>query len=513
MKSNGKRAHKWLKAGAAVTMLAPVLAACNAGQEEADTMRTLRIGTMYGSSQDEYYFRQQFTDLFEFAHQNIEIEVVPAIDYMDQQYDENGNYVQVDPLEKLLAIMKGDNPVDVMILNDLSSLGALVNENLLKQLDPLLQQDEIDINQYVPTVIEGIKDQGNGSLYALAPTFVPSALYYNKKIFTDAGVTMPTDGMSWDDVFNLARQLKKGEGKDAIFGFSFNQWGSGANFWDVQNFAAPLQLRMFDDKAETMTVNSQQWKNVWESVYALYKDHIIPLDEDMQYAYENVDGKMSNPYQGRLFLNGRIAMTIGDMYLLGEIEAMNANSEKLQIDKLDWDIVTVPYQAGAEGVGGNIYMNQISAINVNGANQDDAWEFIKFMNGKDWAKFKSRSTSEMTSLKEFIKPREGMSYNIDAFTKMKPAPQADSSFKMQDLYREKPNLRYVQEIGNQQWMKVLSGEQTVEEGLAAWESKGNELLQAIKNNPDGELPEGIIDGGGGGGGIIRPMVEAAAGIG
>ena len=37
--------------------------------------------------------------------------------------------------------MTGANPVDVMIF-DMSMLGSLVNENLLKQLDPLLKEDE-----------------------------------------------------------------------------------------------------------------------------------------------------------------------------------------------------------------------------------------------------------------------------------------------------------------------------------------------------------------------------------
>ncbi len=511
MNKRPNRVRKWIMTGLTLSLLIPTLAACNTNKgEDADNRRTLRIGTMYGSKQDESYFRQQFTDMFEFTHPNIDIEVVPAIDYSEMQFeDQSKEQEQVNPMEKVKAIMTGTNPVDVMIF-DMSVLGQMVNENLLKQLDPMLKEDKIDINEFVPTVIEGIKDQGNGFLYALTPMFTPSALYYNKKLFNKVGVPVPTDGMNWDDVFNLAKRMKSGSGKDAVFGFSFNQWGAGDNYWDLQNFAAPLQLRMFDDKAETMTVNTPQWEAIWKTVTDLHKDHIVPRQEDMQYEQPQGDNVRYNPYQGRLFLNGRVAMTIGDYNMINEIEQMNANSEKLKIEKLEWDVVTMPYHVGKEGIGGSIYLNQLSGINANAANQEDSWEFVKFMNGKEWAKLKSRSTYEMSSRKEFIKPRDGMSYNVEAFTKLKPAPQLNSSLKDQELYREKPNLNMVSELGSRAYSEVIQEKKSVKEALAQWETKGNDLLQKIKTNPKGQI-EGIFDDVYGGMSDEKRKVMEAAG--
>lgn len=495
------RVRKWMMTGLTLSLLVPTLAACNTSKgEETEGTRTLRIGTMYGNKQDEVWFRQQFTDMFEFTHPNIEIEVVPAVDYSDMQFqDQSVNQEQVDPLKKAKEIMTGSNPVDVMIMNDLSMLGAMVNDNMLKQLDPLLKEDEIDVNEFVPTVIEGIKDQGNGFLYGLTPMFTPSALYYNKKLFTKAGVEFPTDGMSWDQVFNLAKRMKSGSGKDAIFGFSFNQWSAGGNYWDVQNFASPLQLRMYDEKGETMTVNTPQWEAVWKTITDLHKDHVTPHQEDMQYEEPAAGKEVYDPFQGQLFLNGKLAMTIGDYGLITQIEQLNEKSDKLKLEKLDWDVVTMPFHTGKEGIGGSIYLNQLSGINAKAANSEDAWEFIKFMNGKEWAKLKARSTIEMSARKEYVKPRDGMTYNVEAFTKMKPAPQLNSSLKDQELLREKPNLNMVSELGSRAYMEVIEGKKSVKEALAEWETKGNDLLQKIKTNPKGPI-DGVLDGPGGGGG-------------
>ena len=114
-------------------------------------------------------------------------------------------------------------------------------------------------------------------------------------------------------MFDLARRVAKGDGKDRKFGFSFNRW-SGDPFNDSQNYAAPLQLKMFDNKGEKMTVDTPQWAKVWKDVLALYTDKIVPSQTDMNVMYDGMaQGKEAafNPFQGDLFINGRIAMMIG----------------------------------------------------------------------------------------------------------------------------------------------------------------------------------------------------------
>lgn len=504
MKPNVSRVRRWTLIVLALSLFIPVLAACSSNKDPNDpaNRRTLRIGTMYGSKQDESYFRQQFTDLFEFSHPGIDIEVVPAIDWSQQQFDnmdENGRYVQPDTLGKVKEILTGSNPVDVMIF-DMSMLGPLVDENLLKQLDPLLKDDKIDVSVFVPSVIDAIKEQGNNNIYALAPTFMPSALYYNKKLFQQEGVAPPRDGMSWDEVFALAKQMTKGTGKDAIFGFSFNQWGgSGENFWDIQNFAAPLQLRMYDKSAEKMTINTPQWENLWQTVYDLYKARVVPHQDDMNVDMPT-DGKPMkyNPYQGRLFMNGRVAMTVGEYSLINDIQQMNDNADKLKIQKLDWDIVSVPFHASVPGVGMSSSISSLAGINAKAQNEKDAWEFVKFMNSDEWAKLRSRSTYEMPTRIEYIKPRDGMSYNVQAFTKMQPAPYPNNSPEEQKLLRERPNLNLVRDLVSQVWMSVFQGKRTVKEALEYLDTKGNDLLQKIKANPTGQI-DGVFDDMGGGG--------------
>ncbi|MBD2846257.1 extracellular solute-binding protein [Paenibacillus sp. IB182496] len=483
MKTN---VRKMIVTSLALLLLAAALAACSGGNGESGTeTRVLRIGMLYGGADNEPYFRQQFTDSYELMHPEIEFEITSAIDYSTMRYSASGEQEeQPDPYEEMQKLLNGSNPVDVVVV-DGAILRKLVQDNMLKELDPLIQQDDFDISDYVPTVIDGIKSLGDNRIFGLTPTFTSSALFYNKQIFQETGVQPPTDGMQWQDVINLAQQVAKGEGADRKFGLMLNRWG-GDGFSDMQTFAAPLQLKMFDDNAEQMLVNNDEWKRIWTTVTDLYRNDISPTSEEI-YNYDGMGDQPMGPYSGDMFLSGRVAMVVADYYFLNEIRnAQNQAQNSEDYTMIEWDVVTVPEHPEAPGVGGNINLSQLMGINAKAPNADDAWEFIKFLNGKEWAKLKSRSTYEMVAREEYLKPQAGMDYNIGAFTKMKPVLPTDSD--MNELYMKYPYFyEAVYSPGQMLFQQVLSEEKSVDEALAEWETQGNQNLAQMKENPDQPL--------------------------
>ncbi|HEY8530228.1 MAG TPA: extracellular solute-binding protein [Paenibacillaceae bacterium] len=478
--------------GLAAAPAGTLTAACSRGAGEPEGPRPLRIGIMYGSADDDYHIRQTLTDAFELTMQGaIEIEIVPAINCDQYQFlspEEQQN--QPDVYEEVKKLLTGPNPVDVMVL-DSSLLALLARDNLLVQLDPLMAEDNINKEDFVPAVIDAIAEMGDGFIYALTPTFNPSALFYNKKLFQEAGVEFPTDHMTWDDVFNLARRLKRGEGRDAVWGFTFNEWGSAGGFWELQQFVQPLNLRMYDDGLERMTVNNDSWKTAWETIAQLYKDKVLPTDELMM--GDKPEDGVWHPYMDRAFFRGKVAMVLGNYSFISELVNFNNNAVRLRdwgFEPIDWDVVTVPSHSSAPGVSGNIHLSQLLAINANAQNREDAWTYIKFMTGEEWAKLVSRSPWELPARKAYIRPRSGLSYNIEAFYSVKPAPPRP--YAEQKLERDYPNVWRIRDIGKQLFGQVLQGEKTVEEALAEWESRGNDLLPKIRENPNGPI-EGVFD--------------------
>ncbi|GFN30434.1 ABC transporter substrate-binding protein [Paenibacillus xylaniclasticus] len=481
----------WMKRVAvtsvALTMIVPALAACSSGDKSSSTeKRVLRIGTLYGSTDSESYFRQQYTDMFEFSHPNIELEIVPAINQDDQRFKswdpDEPQKEEPDPYEEYKKLLTGENPVDVVVM-EYNYLKRFVQDNLLKQLDPLIQKDKFDISDYVPTVIDGIKQVGDDSLYALSPTFSSSALFYNKKLFQDAGVTFPTDNMFWPDVIDLASRVAKGEGKDRKYGFMFQRWPGSYGIYDVTNYASALQLKMWDDKGEKMLVNSSSWENALSTVAKLYKDDITPDQDDINKVNEsNSSNGGYNPLDYDWFLSGRTAMVLAEYGYVNEIQMANASADTIKgFTPFEWDVVTFPQFQEAVGVGGNMSLNQLMGINAQAQNADDAWEFVKFSNSRELAKLKSRSQYDLSARKEFLKPADGsVNFNAAAFYTLKPAPPASTD--QEALYRTKPGIYEAQYPGDELFNAVIKGTKTVKEALAEWETKGNEVLTRIKTN-------------------------------
>jgi len=489
-----KRAGKaggWKRTFAALLaalMMMSLLAACSKGSDQggAET-RVLRIGTLYGGPSDEVWFRQQYTDSYELLNSDIEIQIVSAIDWNKQRFNTGEEQQQIDPYEELTKMLTGDNPVDVLIV-DYTYLRRLVQDNLLQQLDPLIQRDKFDLEDFVPTVLEGIKSVGDNNLYALAPTFSSNALFYNKKLFNEAGVTPPTDNMFWPEIFDLAKRVSRGEGQERIFGLSFNRW-IGDPYYDMQyTYAAPLQLKVFDDNGEKMTVNSPLWERVWTSMADLHKNDIVPTWEDLGNAWEVKEGEQPNPFAGDPFISGKVAMVTADYSYITELQAAaEYASQNANFQAPDWDVVTLPQHEEAPGIGSSTYLNSLTAINAKAQNPDDAWDYVKFINGKDWAKLKSRSMYELSARKEFLKPPAGLSFNLDAFTTLKPVPP--STTDTDKIYRNNPNLWQVESIGRTKFQEVIDDKKSVKDALAEWETEGNAILQNKGNsNTDVEAP-------------------------
>ncbi|WP_434750173.1 ABC transporter substrate-binding protein [Paenibacillus amylolyticus] len=346
---------------ATATLALPLIAGCTASENKDNEQRVLRVATLWGG-QDDSYFRQQFTDAFELTHKNVTVEIVPAIDQGSMYGFGNSEEAKEAPdtMESLKKIMTGDNPVDVIVA-DTSTIKSLIQENMVKQLDPLMQEDKFDTSDIVPSVLEGIKDLGDQNIYALTPTFSSSALFYNKGMFEKAGVEPPTDNMTWDDIFNLATRLTKGEGKDHVFGMSFTTYNGGSPYYSMQQYYNSLQLKVFDDKAEKMTVDSPQWEKVWSTVSKLAIDKVIPKGDEPQ--DQQSEGRY-NPLQSDLFLSGKTAMAIGDYNYINQLIDANKNADKMKdFTKVEWDVVTPPVHPEAPEIGGNIYLSSLMAIN------------------------------------------------------------------------------------------------------------------------------------------------------
>lgn len=493
MKMNGK----WRKFSVLLIVMVLVgglLAACggnnNGNAQGNNEERVLRIAVSSGYSEEwGSWIRQEYTELFEFINPNIKIEFLEnqqAYYWYSNNQDTEEQKTSMDILKEEL---EGANPPDVIIM-DYPHMLELVRENHLAPLDSLMQSSNMNVDEFVPAVVNALKAvSDDGQFYGLAPMFSSSVLAYNKALFSAKGLSYPTDGMTWDEVFSLARQVAGGEGNDRVYGLTFSNYKYSDMFYDIQNYTAPLELRYWDENADRMLVNTPEWKKVWQTVVDLRAENVIPGQPD----WNNMEE--TGPFDYNSLLSGNVAMAIVYYWDLNEIINVNRNASTIDnFEAIDWDIVSVPFHPEKPYVGGTVNLTGIMGVAANAQNAEDAWKFIEFIMSERWAQQKSKSSQNMMTWKKYNEPKYGLDYNIEAFYHNMPAPVTDDS----EIYQKYPDIWQAQNIGYQKMQEVLNGDKTVDEALAEWETEGNSILQQLKEN------NGRIDYGGGGG-WVEPM--------
>ena len=195
-------------------------------------------------------------------------------------------------------------------------------------------------------------------------------------------------------------------------------------------------------------------------------------------------------------------MTIGNFSMIQELIEFNRIADRLGMKAIDWGVVTLPVHPRQPDTG-LVSVGQLMGINAQASNPDDAWEFIRFHHSEARAKQLARSTSVMSSLKSANRAPEGLDYDPEVFSRLKGAKGLTEAERQ--LYQDMPNLTLVRSIGSMIFARVLSGELTVEQGLEEWERAGNDLLQKIKQNPDGTISlDGLLPNTGSGKLLLPP---------
>ncbi|MEK5478122.1 extracellular solute-binding protein [Paenibacillus sp. FSL R5-0407] len=470
---------KWVHKSLFLTISLLLVAGCSAGPaaKEKETQQSLKV--MFG---DEGYFYQTYGDLFAMKYPNIDIEVVST----NSLY--NGEQTDMD--KAFSDFVEKEQPDVIMMDNN--NFEKFTSEGKLMELDTLIDKDKYSTDTIFPGLLEMLKEKGGGKLYGLAPSFYGSVIYYNADLFAKYGVEVPHDGMTWQEILETARRFPAdGDEKTRIYGYG-EQYG-GTTLENLASRIASTQgLKAINPDTMKITLDTDSWKQTYKLAQDALASNAIynPKDGGFQ------GGTMEEYYQSQPFLMGRMAMTVDGVYFLQNLK--QAKSSIKDYKPFQIGIAAGPADPSNPDTSRDIYLGRIFGIRANSPNVDAAWEFMKFVNGDEYAKIKSRTMNDgVLSRMGMSKEYDGVS--LDAFYKLKPSPE--------DTYRnmEKvPNDFYTQyyPIVSKEIGLVESKSKSVDEALKAIQQEGQVILdKAVKeqaSKKDSDSAEGAGDGVAGG---------------
>ena len=255
---------------------------------------------------------------------------------------------------KLKTLIAAGKPPDMFWSGD---VWVAYQIPFLADLTPLVARDaaELALDDFYPELLAACRYDDRQIL--LPRWFNVALLYYNRKLFDDAGEPYPTAAWTWDDYIAAAKRLTRRDrnGKTEVWGTSITTgwWGE----WLIYVRQAGGDL--FADDMNRCLLDSPQ------------------AIAGMRFYYDKIHTHQVAPRPGfgpdQGFMSGKIAME-----LCGHVGSWIAYN---QIKNLDWDIQILP-KGPVTRSGGEVSIDSFG-IAKDSKHVEQAWAFVKFLSSKE----------------------------------------------------------------------------------------------------------------------------------
>ncbi len=136
---------------------------------------------------------------------------------------------------KIVTQVAGGQSPDIINIA-IEGARLLQSKNILVPLDDVISADASS-KELTDDVHEALVAPFNidGNTWYIPHSWNNMVIYYNTKIFADAGLEAPKADWTWDDFLEIAKTLTTGEGDNKVFGFGIPNFNFGLTPWLLTN--------------------------------------------------------------------------------------------------------------------------------------------------------------------------------------------------------------------------------------------------------------------------------------
>lgn len=242
-------------------------------------------------------------------------------------------------------VVSGEIP-DVFITNNVNGIPPFEENGLLTSIEDLIKKHNMDLSRFEPETLAAVKEAtSREDLVGLPYTRHFSALYYNKEIFDRFGVDYPADGLTWDEVTELAKQVTR-------FDEGVQYRGLEPNV--PERMASQLSLPFVDPETNQSVLNTEPWQKIFNQMLEIYS---IPGNEEVTF---KGDGQ-------QLFTKERRLAMFPELNII--------TAEDMSSDPDFWDMASYPVfpEAPNRETGPDLHVLLVSSVSKH---KDDAFRVI-----------------------------------------------------------------------------------------------------------------------------------------
>lgn len=286
--------------------------------------------------------------------------------YLDQFEEETGIHVNLELYgeaqlrEKLTTeFLAGSSTIDAFVMSPLQDMAAFNNNGWIEPLDEYLKDPDFDWEDFSSAPMDQITIQSTGEIGALPLYSSVQLLYYRKDVFEEKGLTPPK---TYDELLEVCEKINDPEN----------------NFYGIAC------------RGEKIALTSQFSPFLYGFGGSFFKDGVCAFNTQENLEAAQFYGKLLGNYapegiltagysqMTQLFNAGQVGMCIDAIALYQTLIDPN---ESAFYDKVG--VAAIP-----EGPAGRQSYKQAvwgSSIYSGSKNKEAAWEFMKFVAGKDIA--------------------------------------------------------------------------------------------------------------------------------
>jgi multiple sugar transport system substrate-binding protein len=272
-------------------------------------------------------------------------------------------------------------------------LGEFAQAGQVKPLDDLVGKDKVEAWDgwgQVPDAVEALGRFEN-KRYGVPIGTDGRVLYFNKKLFAQAGLPADWQPKSWDDIVSAGQKLKTLPGVIPI------QLNAGTAMTEATTMQGVLPLLVGTGKP---IYDNGKWLGDSQNV----KD-VLGLYQKIYGGGALGDPLIQQEAKGRdrsfaLFAENKIGILLESDYFWRSVVEPTKGVAKMadRDDAVGWALV--PARTSGSGVGGQDFVSMsggaIRVINPKTKFPQQAWELLQFMNSYDATKAKLGGTAQVT---------------------------------------------------------------------------------------------------------------------
>jgi multiple sugar transport system substrate-binding protein len=403
-----------------------LLAACSPEGEKASTDGKTTIKYGYWDKKQEPLMESLVA---EFNKENPDIKVKLELTPYDQYFT------------KLDAAATGGSLPDVFWMNGPNFVKYASNE-MIEPIDDYISDENLDLSPY-PKGLLGLY-QYSEKTFALPKDYDTIGLWYNKKLFDEAGVAYPDNSWEWEDLVAAAKKLT--DPSKGVYGIGASIADSQASYFNTILLNDGYIIS--DDKKESGFDDPNTIEGIQLYHDLIYKHEVSPTHAQMETTDANA-----------MFVSGKAAMIFQASYMIPEFKSNEYTKENA-------DVAVLPKMKKRS----NVIHGLGNVIAANSEHKDAAWKFVKFLSSEKAATIQAEAG--------IIPAYEGTQ---DAWVKATPEFNLQAFLDMAEVSEPYPVSKDTSKWGTiiqDNLAKAWSNQLTVEEASKIIDEEMEEVLKA-----------------------------------